>query len=308
MRKDATVSIILTSYNQKQKLERAFLSIIEQNYKDIEIIIVDDASTDTISQAYIKSLANQYPSIVRYYFQPFNVGIAKNKNTGFKMARGRYITYLDGDDFYYPEKIAREVAAFLQDPSLDVVYSNFCIQDAAGCTAELWNVNGVPPEGFAFNEVISRSFPRNMLYRCEMVKAEVLEKIGYYDESVIAYHDWDARTRYSKFCKLKYIDNVGSAYVLNPAGISKTKSHLFLLQEQSRVFEKNKPLLSDLAPSVRQKIESAIKACILKGLVLHCATMRQFWESSIQYLILKPSDAVFVLRQVYARIRKLIFQ
>lgn len=302
------VSIVLTSFNQAKTLKKAFQSIINQTYESLEVIIVDDASTDTTSQTYIKTIAHLYPAIVRYYFQPFNIGIAKNKNTGFRMAQGQYITYLDGDDYYFPEKIEREVEAFLHDPNLDVVYSNFCIQNAEGDATELWNENGPPPEGFVFNEVMSRSFPKNMLYRCEMFKAEVLEKIGYYDESVVAYHDWDARIRYAKFCRLKYIDYVSSVYLQDLAGISKTKTQLFLLEEQIRVFEKNKLLLLDLSIAERQKVESALKKSILKGMVQYSATMWQFWESSFYYLILKPSDAIFVLRQVYARTRKLIFK
>ncbi len=107
------VSVVLTSYNQKEQFERAFNSLISQTYKSIEIIIVDDCSTDNESQSYIKWLGEQYPDIVRYHLQKKNVGIPKNKNTGFKMACGDYVTYLDGDDQYYPEKIEREVDRFL---------------------------------------------------------------------------------------------------------------------------------------------------------------------------------------------------
>lgn len=302
------VSIIVTSYNQIERVSRAFNSIIHQTYQNLEIIIVDDASTDSVSQLFIKSLAKQYPSVVHYYLQPSNVGIAKNKNTGFRMTKGQYITYLDGDDYYFPEKIEYEVKAFLADPTLDVVYSNYTLQDITGQTIVTWNECESPPEGFIFKEVISRSFPHNMLYRCEMFKADILKKIGYYDESIAAYHDWDARIRYSKFCKLKYIDYVGSAYVQNPAGISKTKTPQFLLRELNQVFEKNRPLLLDLPKAEQRKVELLLQVKMLKGQIIHSDTQRSFWKSIYHYLLLKPRDIAFLLRQVYARTKKLLLQ
>lgn len=306
MNRTPTVSIVLTSYNQQVQLERAFNSLINQTFKDIEIIIVDDASTDKISQPYILSLLRQYPEIVKCYFQPQNVGIAKNKNTGFKMARGEYISFLDGDDYYMPQKIEHEVQAFLGDKSIDVVYSDFRYEDPNGKFLGKWSNVAQVPEGFVFEEVFCREFPGNVLFRFELMKAEVLKKIGYYDEGISAYHDWDSRIRYSKFSKLKFIDYVGSVYVQDPAGISRTKKQLYLIDEMQLVYKKNKPLLNDVPEERGKRIEKLLQEKILYGRVIHSNSSLQFLQSVFYYLLLRPANLKFVLSQVYGRVKQLI--
>ena len=297
------ISIILTSYNQKTQLRRAFKSLITQTYKNIEIIIVDDCSSDGESQQYIIHLAMIYPSVVKYYFQEHNVGIAKNKNTGFKLAQGDYITYLDGDDYYLPIKIEQEIEAFQKDNTIDVVYSNFVYQDNFGNDLGDWAGNIVPPEGLIFDKIITRRFPKNTLFRFEMMKAEVLKKINYYDEELIAYHDWDSRIRYAKFCKIKYVDNVGSVYVQDPAGVSKSLSQLFLIQEMEKVFDKNKPLLRDLPRSRQVDIVSEINDKFIKSRLFCAKSVRKLLPELFSYLFSKPADYKFVLTLLCRRLK-----
>jgi len=133
----ALVSVVLTSYNHLPLLQRAFASLLAQTYSPLEIIIVDDGSTDG-SREWIAATAEQYPQQVRYFFQPQNVGIPRNKNTGFKMAKGEWITYLDGDDWYYPEKISSEIAALRQHPDCEVAYSNFEFRNEINDTTRRW--------------------------------------------------------------------------------------------------------------------------------------------------------------------------
>lgn len=238
------VSIVLTSYNQKEKLKRAFNSLFNQTYKNIEIIIVDDCSTDNESQDYIKDIAAQHPQHVKYHLQEKNVGIPKNKNTGFKMATGDFITYLDGDDYYLPNKIEAEIKLFLEDSEIDVVYSNFRMESESGEFISNWcSGDDLPPEGDIFEQVIQRKFPKGILYRFELMKTEVLKKIDFYDPNIKAYHDWDSRIRYSEFCKIAYCNAVTSVYVQDDKGISKRTKQASLLQEMEVVYRKNWHLL-----------------------------------------------------------------
>ncbi len=240
------VSITLTSYNQKIKLERAFNSLINQTYKNIEIIIVDDCSTDGVSQNYIKSLCENYPDTVRCYFQQENVGIPRNKNTGLKMSNGQYITYLDGDDFYYPNKIEKEIEKFNLNPEIDVVYSNFDYFSGESESLNLWKTEeDEVHEGNILKYIISRSFPRYTLYRFELIKSYVLKRINYFDESLFAFEDWDSRIRYSSFCNVGYCNNVGSSYVVDGSGISKRTNTVDLALQMKKVFLNNIDLLDD---------------------------------------------------------------
>ncbi len=238
------VSIILTSYNQPLQLKRALNSILNQSYRNIEIIIVDDHSTDGISEIFIKNMASQYPEKIKYHIQAKNIGIAKNKNTGFKLASGELITYLDGDDYYLHNKIECEINQFLQTPNLDVVYSNFRLADENNDHIYNWieNRNEIK-EGYIFDDIIQRDFPKGILFRCELMRASVLKNINYYTENIKAYHDWDSRIRYAPFAEIGYSDNIGSVYVQDNEGISKRMNQIHLLKELEWVYRKNLHLL-----------------------------------------------------------------
>ena len=172
------------------------------------------------------------------------MGIPKNKNTGFKLSKGDFITYLDGDDYYYPEKIESELNVFRRDDNLDVVYSNFNFVSENYEIIGVWKgQNDSIHEGSIFKEVMSRNFPKQTLFRFELMKAEVLGKINFYDDHIPAFHDWDSRIRYSAFANIGYADSIGSAYVSDKKGISHTTKTLDLLLEMRRVFLKNAHLL-----------------------------------------------------------------
>ncbi|MBC7388154.1 MAG: glycosyltransferase family 2 protein [Opitutaceae bacterium] len=230
------VSIVLTSYNQNKLLKRAFESLQEQTYKNIEIIIVDDYSTDG-SREWIKLISEAYPEKVKYFLQPVNVGIPKNKNTGFRMANGVFITYLDGDDTYYPNKIEKEVERFLIEPSMDVVYSNFDIREYNGQLIKTWATNFLP-EGDIFKNVIIQDFPNGHLHRFEMFKREVMHSLNFYDESFSIYHDLDFMIRYSAQYKVGSTLNIGSSYFMNPSSIVSNTRQWLMTKQHREVYVK----------------------------------------------------------------------
>ncbi len=248
---DPLVSITLTSYNQKEKLKRALDSLLNQTYKQIEIIIVDDYSTDG-SQDFILEQVSKRPGIVRYYFQSRNVGIPKNKNSGFKLSEGEFLTYLDGDDYYLPEKIENEVRYFQKNPECDVVFSDFIIKNSS--EEKPWSLHQDNLPLNLFHKIFSRDFPRNTVFRFELMKHEVLKRIEYYDETLPAFHDWDSRIRYSSFAKIGYCKNVGSVYYTSEEGISRRLSDFRLFKEQERIYIKNKHLLNRLSRHEKREI------------------------------------------------------
>ena len=103
------VSVIITSYNQGKYLPDAIESVLKQTSPPYEIIICDDFSTKDNTREIIKEYSNRYPDLITPILQERNLGIAANRNTGFKAASGEYITWLDGDDRFLPRKIEREL-------------------------------------------------------------------------------------------------------------------------------------------------------------------------------------------------------
>ncbi len=115
-----TVSIILPAYNSATFLQTTLNSIFSQDYSDFEIIIVDDGSTDTTAQ-----IADQQEKRVRL-IQQKNQGISEARNTGLKAARGRYIAFIDHDDFWHPKKLSAQVSVLEKmDEMTGVCYGDF---------------------------------------------------------------------------------------------------------------------------------------------------------------------------------------
>lgn len=104
---DKLVSVITPVYNAEKYIKKTIDSILNQSYKNIEIILVDDCSNDA-SQEIIKEYCNKYSNIV-YKLQETNMGAAVARNTALEIAKGRYVAFLDSDDIWLPEKISKQM-------------------------------------------------------------------------------------------------------------------------------------------------------------------------------------------------------
>ncbi|MCM1984683.1 glycosyltransferase family 2 protein [Lyngbya confervoides] len=111
------VSCIIIFLNEAQFLEAAIESVMEQTYPNWELLLVDDGSTDA-SPELAQRYAAQYPDQIRYLTHPQrqNLGMSASRNLGIQQARGKYISYLDGDDVWVPHKLADQVGLLEQYP------------------------------------------------------------------------------------------------------------------------------------------------------------------------------------------------
>ena len=120
------VSVIIPACNCDRYIGEAIASVFAQTYTDYELIIVDDGSTDDTAQV-IKS----YGDRINYIYQT-NQGVAQARNTGLAAAKGKYIAFLDQDDFFYPHKLASQVELMAQKPSLGMISSGWNIVNSQG--------------------------------------------------------------------------------------------------------------------------------------------------------------------------------
>jgi len=111
------VSVIIPVYNAEQYVAEAIESVLSQSNKLIEIIAVDDDSTDGSAE-----VIKKFPA-VQYHFQT-NAGISATRNCGIKHAQGDFLAFLDADDKWVENKIALQMAAFDNDPKLDIVFGH----------------------------------------------------------------------------------------------------------------------------------------------------------------------------------------
>lgn len=115
MKNKPLIGVIIPVYNGERYLAEAIESVLAQTYRPVELIVVDDGSTDSSAD-----IAKRYAPPVRYYFQP-NSGAGAARNRGTDLAQGDLLAFLDADDLWVEDKLARQMEAFESDSELDMV-------------------------------------------------------------------------------------------------------------------------------------------------------------------------------------------
>lgn len=122
------VSVILPTYNRAKYIVDAIESVLNQTYPDIELIIVDDGSTDDTRQVVAPFLADRR---VRYVEQK-NAGAASARNRGIRMSAGRFVAFIDSDDIWEKNKLEIQLSVLKQQPEVALVCSDFSAKDDEG--------------------------------------------------------------------------------------------------------------------------------------------------------------------------------
>lgn len=125
MEKEQLVSVVIPMYNAEKYIEETIHSILNQTYQQIEIVIVDDESTDQ-SSSIVKRIKETSPDKIQYIKQK-NQGVSVARNTGIENANGKYIAFLDSDDLWHPTKLEKQVQSmhFNQMDACYCGYMNF---------------------------------------------------------------------------------------------------------------------------------------------------------------------------------------
>ena len=181
------VSVIIPNYNHGRYLGAAIQSILDQDYRPVEIIIVDDGSTDGSSK-----VAAKFGGQVRYIWQE-NQGLSAARNTGLAAATGAYVGLLDADDVYEPDFISTLVAILAQRPEIDGVHCGYRFVDEHNETLPQVEARHVP-EGQLYDTLLNSNF---LVPESVLVRRHCYEAIGPFDESLRACEDWDMWLRLS---------------------------------------------------------------------------------------------------------------
>ena len=197
-----TVSAIIPAYNQGHYLGKAIQSVLNQTFADFEIIVVDDGSTDNTRTV----VHNFTDPRVRYVHQQ-NAGLSAARNTGIRHATGAFLTYLDSDDLFLPEKLAILLAKFDAEPEL-----GFCAGQAIL----------IDENDRRIGEIFDKRLPEdsaqlllgNPLHvGSVMVRREWQERVGFFDETLRSYEDWDMWLRLAiAGCPMGWVEKPVSLY------------------------------------------------------------------------------------------------
>lgn len=250
------ITVCITSYNQAQFLDQAIESVLAQTRSADQIVIVDDCSTDHTLDV-LSGYAKLHPHLFTIVRHPKNLGVTQSRNDAFEAVHGDCVTFLDGDDYFFPEKLEQE-SLLLENSGADFVFSNFVYIDPGGRQTGIWLETpcSMVNENI-FPKVFARAFPRRSLYRSELVWSQKWRQIGKYDPRINLYEDFDMRIRLSKNLRASYLHQPLSAYRIHSGGLSRVPmaKHVRTL---SYIYEKNKHLLEDLPASDRMWINDTL--------------------------------------------------
>lgn len=237
------VSIIIANYNNAQYLPECFDSILMQTYKDIEIVVVDDCSTDH-SREIIQSYEAKHPGLFTPVFLSKNKGVAWARHEGILKAKGHYITTLDADDHYADASKLHEEMRFILDYKFkhneDIIAFSNIIQRFSDSRTRLVGNNKNIAQGNILAAVMARScmIPRDFIF----LKSAYFQ-VGGYDHRLPIYEDWDLKIRLAAKYKFIYSGITGIVYVRHGEGLSNAPfgSHIKILK---KIFRKNRKILS----------------------------------------------------------------
>jgi glycosyltransferase involved in cell wall biosynthesis len=202
------VSVICLCYNHANFVEEAIRSVLSQTYSNIQLIIVDDASTDD-SVTIIRKLIDQHPH-VEVLFLKENLGNCKAFNQGLKLAKGDFIVDFATDDVMMPDRIIKQVDFFKTlDPSYGVVFTDAVYIDEAGVVLHNHNeylfqkrlINEIP-QGEIYPSVLSTYFISSPTM---LSRKEVFVSLQGYDED-LAYEDFDFWIRSARNFKYGFLN------------------------------------------------------------------------------------------------------
>jgi len=184
------VSIIVPCYNAAKYLDDAIHSVQAQTYDNFEILAVNDGSKDD-TQKRLEEHASIDPRV--RMFQQANAGPSAARNTAMRNITGEYISFLDADDVFLPEKLERQVAFLTAHPHVDLVHSDYYTSDAE---LNLTALTATRPTHVDTIETVAmrNSFPPSV----PMFRRRLMETVGPFDEAFRMTEDWDYWIRCAK--------------------------------------------------------------------------------------------------------------
>ncbi len=235
------ISIIIPTYNRAQLLKRAIESLLKQTYQGFEIIVVDDASTDSTAEV----VTGFDDGRIRYLRHSRNQGPSAARNTGIKVAKGEYIAFLDDDDEYKESKIEKQLKKFyFASEDTGIIYCGIVnIKD--GKIMYAYN----PKDRFVNKNTCLLPHPIGWQLITGLIRRECFEKVGLFDETLVQREDRDmiirlsAQYRFDFVPEFLYIRHIhGSQMITDLKG--RIKGRELLIKKHMNEFLKNPYALS----------------------------------------------------------------
>lgn len=194
------ISVVIPTHNRAAYLPQAIESVLSQGYDDLEIVVVDDGSTDD-TPAVMSRFANDLR--IRYV-RKAKTGAPDTRNFGIRQARGGWILWLDSDDLLMPGWLARLDAALLENPQADVYYGNLVVTDASGQPAKNLRYEDFAGQNLRLLSALLRANPLPL--PGSLIRRTLLQEAGGFDTAFPRAHDYELWTRLAPVARFRHVN------------------------------------------------------------------------------------------------------
>jgi len=211
------VSVLCPVYNAEKFIESTLLSIVKQDYENIEVVVSDDCSTDgTVSV--ISKMAEQFPEKIIVNLNKSNLGITRNCNKALALCGGKYVSFFAGDDLMYPGKISAQVLAMESDSDCSLSYHPVDVLDGENDNCLLFTTEKDKQSYRSFVDVIARG---GVIGACSiMARLDAIPPYGF-SASFPSVSDWLMHIEVALRGKIIKVDGVYAGYLRHSKGASR---------------------------------------------------------------------------------------
>jgi glycosyltransferase involved in cell wall biosynthesis len=258
------VSINLCCYNSEKYLRETLDSIVNQTYKNWELIIINDGSSDSTEAIIYEYIKQGYPII--YHYQE-NKGLGYSRNEALKRSKGEYIAFIDHDDIWLPRKLEKQITLFGEKPGLGMVYCNSVFFNNDGTSYLLYGKKK-PPEGRIFRELLKGNF---LSLQTVLISRNSLNGLNeWFDERFYVAEDADLFIRIAHDFEVGYADEPLAKYRINMKSLTYSRKEL-VPKEIELMLQKFNSLYKNFGEQFKEEI------LFLKATIAYLYTLLE-WE------------------------------
>ncbi len=281
-----TISVIIPTYNYARFLGEAIDSALAQTYTPLEVIVVDDGSTDETPE-----ILARYRDRIRAVRQR-NQGVSMARNAGIAAARGDYFAFLDSDDLWLSRKLERQLARFAADSALGLVHCGVETFGERAATRQVFE--GM--EGWVGEEILR--LDRGVIAgpgSTVVVPRRVAEEIGGFDPRLLPSEDWDFCYRIAARYKVGYVAETLVQYRLHGGGahldIQGLERSMLLALEKA--FTSSDPAVQSLRAHSYGRLHRILAGCYFQArrprpFVRHAVTSLRYDLGNLRYFFSYP--------------------
>ncbi|MDD5125702.1 glycosyltransferase family 2 protein [Methylovulum sp.] len=294
-KENTLVSVVLPTFNRGHIIELSIRSVLAQTYNNIELIVIDDASTDDTE----KKIEELNDSRIKYLKLKENVGASAARNKGISLARGILVAFQDSDDIWFPKKLERQIDSY------NDMYNRY--ETVAGCFCRYIKISGnngtnVVPlssdllanEGNYHEKLLSRNLIGTPTI---LAKKEALDKVGGFDSSLSTDEDWDLVLKLTKLYRFALTDEILVCSLTSSDSVNtkpRSESILKIIKNNIDSFDKNKKCYS-------LQIRTAAIDCLMRDNISEAIKLAK------RSLMIRPSLKsllIFLVPNIYIKLKK----